>query len=75
MPVLIALAVFILLSLGITCFAAHRIKASKFEVTTTIWKLASLRITVVTGAEGSPEERGQAQLSPPSGNFQVHESS
>jgi hypothetical protein len=54
MSTLVALGSLVLMALSILCFAAYRIKASKFEVDAMICKVVSLRITVLSGA-GSPE--------------------
>lgn len=40
--------VFILMALGILCFAAYKIKARRFEFSTSVWKLASFKITVIS---------------------------
>jgi hypothetical protein len=72
---LIAIGVLVLLALTIVCFAAYKIKARKFEVSTSIWKLVSLRITILSSSEetepdrlSTPEEtepdRAQSELKP-----------
>lgn len=52
MLTLITFGGFVLLALGIACFAAYKIKARTFEFTTAIWKLISLRITIMSAGEG-----------------------
>jgi hypothetical protein len=60
----ITMGVLVLLGLGIVCFAAYKIKARKFEVSTSIWKLVSLRITILSAAEEAEPKRPKAALKP-----------
>ena len=45
---------FILLALVILCFAAYKIKAKRFEFSTAVWKLASIKISIVSDEDPKP---------------------
>jgi hypothetical protein len=48
---------FVLLALVVLCFAAYKIKAKRFEFSTAVWKLASIKITIMSDEEPKPAER------------------
>lgn len=45
---------FLLLALVDLCFAAYKIKAKRFEFSSTVWKLASIKITIVSDQDSKP---------------------
>jgi hypothetical protein len=61
---LITLGGFILLALGIVCFAAYKIKAKRLEFSTAIWKFATLRLTIVSTAEEVEPHDQRPELEP-----------
>ena len=64
MPTLIAVGAFILLALSIGCLAAYRIKARKFEFTTSIWRFVSLRITIHSASDDTEPDKPRPELEP-----------
>lgn len=61
MAALTAVGVFVLMVLSFVCFAAYKIKARRFEFSAAIWKVASLRITILSAAEEiQPARRPEA---------------
>lgn len=56
MLTLMTSGVFVLAALGILCIAAYKIKARlwRFEFSTSVWKLASFKITVVSDERPTP---------------------
>jgi len=49
---LITLGILILLALSILCFAAFKIRAESFEISTVIWKIASFSIKIKSPESG-----------------------
>jgi hypothetical protein len=60
----IILGVLGLLGLSVACFTAYKIKARKFEFTTGIGKVASLRIMIQSGPEDAAPDRARPELKP-----------
>jgi hypothetical protein len=57
MLTLIIPGAFILLALVVLCFAAYKIKAKRFEFSTAVWKLASIKITIVSDENPQPAKQ------------------
>jgi hypothetical protein len=55
MTSLVAVGVLILSALSIVCFAACKIRAKSFEVSTSVWKIASFSIKIIS-ADGENRE-------------------
>jgi len=60
---LVAVGVLTLSVLSIVCFAAYKIKAKSFEVSTSAWKIASFSIKIISADAGNLEsERDRVEL-------------
>jgi hypothetical protein len=60
---LVAVGVLILSALSIVCFAAYKIRAKSFEVSTSVWKIASLSIKIISAdAVRSESARDRVEL-------------
>jgi hypothetical protein len=45
---LVAVGVLILSALSVVCFAAYKIRARSFEVSTSVWRIASFSIKIIS---------------------------
>jgi hypothetical protein len=52
---LVAVGVLILSALSIVCFAAYKIRAKSFEVSTSVGKIASFSIKIISADAENPE--------------------
>jgi hypothetical protein len=52
---LVAVGVLILSALSILCFAAYKIRAKSFEVSTSVWKIAPFSIKIISADAGNRE--------------------
>jgi hypothetical protein len=61
MTSLVAVGVLILSALSIVCFAACKIRAKSFEVSTSVWKIASFAIKIIS-ADGENRESARDRV-------------
>jgi hypothetical protein len=60
---LVTVGVLILSALSIVCFAAYKIRAKSFEVSTSVWKIASFSIKIISAdAENRESARDRVEL-------------
>jgi len=64
MMTIVAIGLLILAGIAIICFAAYKIKAESFELSTSFLKLISLSIKIRSPAQKSPEEEQPGGLEP-----------
>ena len=58
---LVAVGVLILSAPSIVCFAAYKTRAKSFEVSMSVWKIASFSIKIISADAGNRESPAAAQ--------------